>query len=379
MKKGKFPMRVLFWSGTFWPNIGGVEVLAAKLLPALQERGYEFRVVTVLRSPDLPREACYEGIPVYRFPFSLAHNNVDQVLEIRQQIAKLKRTFAPDLVHINAVDVSNFFHLTTVNAHLAPFLVTLHGEWQKEADSIVKHTLQNAAWITGCSAAILLRGQQLVPEIISRSSVIYNALRAPALLPGPLPIRAPRMLCLGRLVFEKGFDSALTAFASIVERFPQVRLVIAGDGPARTSLAQQAAKLGLTNVVDFVGWVAPDKVPALINTATIVVIPSRCAEAFGLVALEAALMARPVVATRIGGLHEVVAHRQTGLLVENEDSKALAEAVAFLLREPRIAMDLGQAARQRAQELFSFERYVEAYDTLYRRLAGRVEKDRLHE
>ena len=63
-------MRILFWTGNFWPMIGGIEVLAAKLLPALQERGCEFLVVTTSH-PGLPQEGQFKGIPIYRFPLSL--------------------------------------------------------------------------------------------------------------------------------------------------------------------------------------------------------------------------------------------------------------------------------------------------------------------
>jgi glycosyltransferase involved in cell wall biosynthesis len=84
--------------------------------------------------------------------------------------------------------------------------------------------------------------------------------------------------------------------------------------------------------------------------------------------LEAALMARPVVATRVGGLPEVVVDGETGLLVQKDDSRALAGAVAFLLDHPEHAMTMGNAGRLRAQEVFSLARYVEDYDALYRSL-----------
>ena len=62
-------MRVLFWSSVFWPKIGGVEVHAAKLLPALKARGYEFTVMTAKSDPDQPDTDEYQGMPIYRFPF----------------------------------------------------------------------------------------------------------------------------------------------------------------------------------------------------------------------------------------------------------------------------------------------------------------------
>ena len=81
-------------------------------------------------------------------------------------------------------------------------------------------------------------------------------------------------------------------------------------------------------------------------------------------------MARPIVATSVGGLPEVVVHGETGLLVERENPQALAEATAGLLEQPETARQLGAAGRRRAQEVLSWERHVTSYDALYRRLIG---------
>jgi glycogen(starch) synthase len=361
-------MRILFWSSTFWPSIGGVQVLAAKLLPALEERGYEHIVVTPQSRDEQLNAAYYKGIPIHRFPFWHSMVNIDQLVQVRQQVAELKRTFAPDLIHINAVSRSDFFHHLTAHVHSAPVVVTLHGGWSPEANMIVERTLRNATWVVGCSEATLNEGRQLVPEMRPCSSVIHNGLEVPPLQPMPLSFNPPRLLCLGRLVEDKGFDVALGALALLVERFPQVCLTIAGDGPARADLELQASRLGILQAVQFTGWVDPEKIPELVNTASVVVMPSRWQEPFGLVALEAALMARPVVATRVGGLPEVVVHNQTGFLVEKENSQALAEAIAFLLEHPTTATQMGQTGRTRALEQFGWDRYVDAYDTLYRRL-----------
>jgi glycosyltransferase involved in cell wall biosynthesis len=363
----KSPMRVLFWTETFWPNLGGVEVLAADFLPALQQRGYEFVVVAPQNGLDRPQEDKYRGIPVYRFPFSMAMTSINELVRVREKVIRLKRDFRPQLIHINAVGPANFFHHLTTNAHSAPLLVTLHGAWSSQADSLVERTLRDADWVVGCSAAILDKGRGLAAEIASRSSVIHNGLEVPALSPTPLPFEAPRLLCLGRLHVKKGIDVALTAFESIVERFPKTRLIIAGDGPARAELEHQSISKGLNRVVDFLGWVAPKDVPNLINTCTMLLMPSR-AESLPLVALQAALMARPVVGTRVGGLPEVVAHEQTGLLVESDNSAQLRDATTFLLARPDIATRMGQAARRRMQTEFSWERHVHAYDALYRKM-----------
>jgi len=367
-------MRVLFWSGTFWPQIGGVEVLAAKFLPALRERGYEYAVVAPKNHPDLPDEDSYNGISVHRFSFynDLNRNGLDHVMDTRQKLSNLKRSFAPNLIHVNAVGVENFFHVSTASAHRSPVLVTLHGKWKSRADAIVGQTLHSADWVVGCSAAILEQGSRLAPEIVCRSSVIYNGVEASSLSPGPMPFDSPRLLCLGRLAPEKGFDLAVAAFGRIVQLFPRTRLTIAGDGPVRGELERQAAEQGIGHAVEFTGWIDPEQVPALINRATLVVMPSRD-DSLPLVALEAARMARPVVATCVGGLPEVIVHQQTGLLVENEDSGCLAEAVTFLLDHPERAVSMGKAAQRRAEAVFSWENHVNAYDDLYKQLIKRPE------
>ena len=91
------------------------------------------------------------------------------------------------------------------------------------------------------------------------------------------------------------------------------------------------------------------------------------------VALEAGMMARPIVATRVGGAPEIVVDHETGLLIESENCDALANATAFLLRRPATAIELGRAARHRVRKCFGFHQYVERYETLYKKLAAPVD------
>ena len=96
-------MRVLYWTELFWPHIGGIELRAIKFLPAMQERGYEFTVVTSHSNLDLPDEDQYNDIPIYRFHFrtALLKRDLKQLIALRRQVAKLKQTFKPDVVHTN--------------------------------------------------------------------------------------------------------------------------------------------------------------------------------------------------------------------------------------------------------------------------------------
>jgi glycogen synthase len=366
-------MKVLFWSNLFWPYIGGAEYFGVRLISALRDRGYEFIILTSHDYLDLPDEANYQGIPIYRLPFlqALRDGDAAQFIQTCQRVKKLKQTFKPDLIHLNGVTSSTLFHLRTSDAQPAPTLVRMNQELLPNqvggSGTLFSETLRSAAWVSCVSSTVLERATCLVPEIAPRSSVIYNGLEVPSFSPEPLSFAPPRLLCLGRLVPAKGFDLALNAFASILMRYPGARMIIAGDGPARPQLEEQAARLGLDAAVKFVGLVEPENVLARINRATLALLPSRH-EGLPTVALQAAFMARPVVATRVGGVTEAVVHRQTGLLIESGDVGGLEEAIAFLLNHPQEATQMGQAGRERAQKRFGWRRCVDAHDALYKRL-----------
>jgi glycogen synthase len=366
-------MRVLLWSETFWPHIGGVQILGAKLLPALRDRGHQFIVVTRQDYWDLPAQAQYQGIQIVRFPFwkALVKGNMGLFAETKLRISALKRAFAPDLIHIYSFGASVLFHLNTKTTHPVPSLVTIHEAWPDtalEPDALLTQTLRSATWVTSVSASALVEPSRRVADISSCSSVIYNGLDVSSFHPAPLSVDALNLLCVGRLVREKGFDLALKALGLLSDRFLSVRLSFAGDGPARAELEELSGALGLSDKVDFLGWVPPEQVAALINSATLVLMPS-WTEGLPLVALEAALMARPVVATRVGGIPEVVLHERTGLLVDGGDWRALAKSVELLLDDPETTIRMGEAARERAVEMFNWERCVDAYDALYNKLA----------
>jgi glycogen synthase len=374
-------MKVLFWSNLFWPYIGGAEYFGGKLVSALHERGHELIVLTSHDHLDLPDETEYHGVQIYRLPFleALRAGDAGEFIRTCRRVKELKSKFSPDLILLNGVGSITLFHLRTLDVHPAPVLARLNQQLLPnqfaESGTLLSETLRSAVWVTCVSSTLLEEARRLAPEIANRSSVIYNGLEVPSLPPGPLPLDPPVLLCLGRLVPAKGFDLALNALASITKRYPNIRMLIAGDGPSRSQLEQQAAQLGLNRVVEFVGWVEPQNVPALINRASLVLIPSQI-EGLPNVALQAALMSRPVVATRVGGIVEAVAHQQTGLLIENR--YGLEEAIASLLNDSSLARRMGAAGRERALELFGLQRCVDEYDALFDRLIAGADTQRSH-
>ena len=367
--------RVLLWSNAFWPLIGGVEVLGEKLACELRARGHEFAVITS-RSSNLPEFEIHNGVAIHRLPMleALASRNIDSWLDIRMRVGKIKREFKPQIVWAYLLQLDCMFHLMTEQAHAAPTLATVHGAFPDgvlHAGSSVGELIKRAAWLTSCSHHTMHSTLEQFPEVRSHSSVVWNGLDMPTAIPTPLPFDPPRLLCLGRIgnKEEKGFDLAIDTMPTVLDRFPKARLTIAGDGRGRAELEAHAAHAGVGHVVDFPGWVHPNRIADLINEATVVLMPSRVAEGFGLAALQAQQMARPVVASRVGGVPEVVLDNETGLLVDANSSVALADAILSLLSSPERAMLLGAAGRTRAEREFTFQTHADSYDTLLTSMA----------
>lgn len=367
-------MRVLLWGELFWPNLGGAELFAAKLMRALRPRGYDFAVVVSHDRVGLPDADRYHDVPVYRFPFreALAPARIDELPHVCRRVAALCRDLAPDLIHLNGIGPNVFFCVRMAQALSIPLVVRVNRELGPGAArhtgvTLVAEVLRRAAWVVGVSRAALDDARAIVPEVAQRSSLIYNGIDTAAEMPDAPPADPPEILCLGRLVREKGFDLAMAALPAVLDAVPTARLTVAGDGPERGALQAQAIALGVSRFVEFTGWVAPGAVSRLIAGATVVVLPSR-SEGLPAVGLEAAAMGRPVVATRTGGLPEIVHGGETGLLVER-DGTGLAAAIAALLADPALAARLGRAAWRRAREVFDPQRCLDAYDALYHRLA----------
>jgi len=366
-------MRALVWSEFYWPSVGGGEIFTKNLVHGLRRRGIEFAVVTGRLGEDLDARDEIDGVPVYRFPFRPAFAGRDPaaLVAITDDILALVRRWRPDLVHMTWLGPCGVVFRQVRARTALPTLVTLgqHLRGDLSPASLRGRVLREAHWVAACAGWMRDSLLARIPETRERSSVLHHAVPPARSIASPSATGVAGILCLGRLVPVKGFDVALRALALLVDRFPQARLTIAGDGPERASLEALTAELGLSDQVEFLGRVHPDDSGALIAASAVVLMPSR-EETFGLVALEAAQQGRPIVASGVEGLAEVVADGQTGLLVPPGDAAAVAAAVAELLTDPRRRQRLGEGARARAAEVFSWERHLDAYETLYRRVAG---------
>ena len=179
-----------------------------------------------------------------------------------------------------------------------------------------------------------------------------------------------RLLFAGRLGPEKGVDILLRSLAMVAESWPQVSLEIAGDGPERSRLVDLAARLGLAGRVVWTGRLAPDELEGRYREAGVFVLPTLWMENCPVAVLEAMSHGLPVVATRIGGLPELVEDGVTGSLVERADVRGLAAALLALLAKPERATTMGRAGRRRFLDRHTAAGHAQSLRGLYEGLVA---------
>ncbi|WP_157220254.1 glycosyltransferase family 4 protein [Flavisphingomonas formosensis] len=367
-------MRIIHWSDCYPPFRGGTETVVCRLATAMAAEGHDVLVVTNGAEGLAPHEKV-QGVAIHRFPFRAALEASDPhaILQALKGVAAVKREFVPDVIHLHFNGPSCFFHLRTHATRPCPVLVTIHGglgDCSGGARNALGQLLDTADWVSGVSHAMVAEAIAVSPLVAMKSSVIYNGdHRARPIAPRAEP---PILFCFGRHVPDKGFDLAIAAMPAIRAMYPDVRLVIASDGPERVNLEKQAQSLGLGEAVCFVGWVDEAALQQWIDRASIIIVPSRWAEGFGLVALEAALAARPVIATAVGGLPEVVRDGRTGIIVPPHHAAAIADAALRLLDDPAWSRALGENARADAAR-FGLRAQLDSFIALYARLQGRAD------
>jgi glycosyltransferase involved in cell wall biosynthesis len=366
-------MRILHWTPVYRPYIGGMEVFISGLVPALGERGHEVRVITGHGYMDLPDHEQLDGVTIDRFPFRtvLTERNPREMLRISQAVTEIHRDFAPDIVHLHFADASLFFYLRTLEAHRCPALITFHVHAPasvKTHKGALWACMQEVDWITACSNDTLERVLEVDPALRSKAAVLRYGLPVPPET-APPSFEPPVIAAAARLVEEKGFDVLIDAVPLMRERLPGLRVRIAGDGPELGPLRAQAKRLGVEDCVEFLGWVAPDEIHGLYESATVVSVPSRWQEPFGLVAVQAAFAGRPAVVSAVGGLPEA-AGDEGAVLVEPDDPGALAAAAAEVMLDPERARRMGRIARERAVREFAFDICVDSHERLYEEMTG---------
>ena len=176
------------------------------------------------------------------------------------------------------------------------------------------------------------------------------------------------VLFIGRLVPQKGVEYLLRAIPLILQRYRDVKFVIAGDGWSKDYLEEVARSTGSQDKIRFLGFISDSELTELTISSDVLVVPS-VYEPFGIVALEGMAAGVPVVAANVGGLAEIIEHDRTGVLVYPRNPESIAWGVNRVLLDPGYARWLVQNARRKVQEEYSWEaiaqRTIEVYEEVY--------------
>lgn len=377
----------------------------------LVRRGHQVTVVTP-GTRSLPIHESFDGVEVVRFPMALPEDlTYGRVAQSRVSIlgrlarlavmtdyleAQFTHTVAAararkaDVVHAHWAIPTGPAALLAARRLRLPSVITMHGgdvyvnpeqgydfptRWYVRP--ALRWALRHADALTAitedCRQHALRAGAP--PESVR---VIFNGTDLRRFSPAPErsqpgdPQYGPRMIFACRQLFpRKGIRFLIEAAAQLVPRYPDLQVVLAGDGFERPELVQLAERLGIGSRVTFLGWVPNAALPPYYRAAAVSVIPS-LEEGFGIPAAEAMGCAVPVVATDAGGLPEVVEDGVTGLVVPRGDAGALAAAIGSLLDDAELRRRMGQAGRERALRHFDWDRTAERLEELYWSIGARA-------
>lgn len=369
-------MNILLVSETSGP--GGAETTMLTLGQAMAGRGHKV-MVAVPRAGWVSMEADNRSLPWACYMAARHGSRYDTI----RGIQRVAREFHADVIHAHMFDISVYAALAAAFSRI-PMIATIHGyadlkggRWKIAAKLTVLRLW--ARFVVFVSADLAHKVLNEFPLIRPRAETIRNGISVPSADPGN---QRHESALSGRFIFgslgniraPKGYPILLEAVAMACAEEPSIRLRIAGE-PDRAGLYEELvarrASLGLENRVDFLGHVSD--VRGFLDGLDGVV-SSSLSEGLPLSIMEAMAHGLPVVATRCGGIPELIEHDVHGLLCEPGNARELADAMLRMVREPMSAYRLGKAARERAQTEFSLDVMCDSYERLYRAAVGHADQ-----
>jgi len=340
---------------------GGAERLVSLMHQGLLQQGIDSYVVTLAGTPGGDNRI--ESLDV-RSLYSI------QALLRLGRYLRQKRWEDLDLIHVHLFPpqlyVAILRNLITPRARI---ITTEHSTWNRRRKSRLLRLIDSSMYQQYFSIACISEGARDAlavwqPAIKTRLKVIYNGIETEEFAKisrtrRPVEV-SPRLVSVGNLTVQKGYDKVIEALMMIEIPF---RYDIAGEGDRRLQLEAQIHRLGLENKVRLLGYTSD--VATLLSECDVFVLYSRW-EGFGLAVVEAMASGLPVVVANVPGLNEIVRGEQDGgILVPPGDKVALADALRRLIRDPDLCAELGNRARSRASE-FQISATIDAYVDLYR-------------
>ena len=370
-------MRVVMVIGQFHPVIGGAEQQAQKLARSLVDRGIKVEIVTEWLA-GLPLAEVIDGIPVSRiFGFGRLPGTrrigkyIFMALLCRHLI---RRRHEYSIVHCHQIEYPLIGCILASYRTKKPIISKLSGANQNgdfgrlSASFLGGRKIAN--WVQHRVDRFIATSNQIYCDLIQRGIGENAIARIPngvVVGPNPASLNTNRVLYVGRLAQIKGVDILLQAWTQVIQAWPNLKLVIIGDGPMREQLEAFAKDAGISESIEFHGFLTQAEIQTQLREGGIYVQPSR-SEGLSNSLLEAMAAALPCIATAVGGNIDLIQHKETGLLVAPEDPSALASAIDGLLLNHQSAESLGTQANKFARKAYSIDSVAENYIRLYQDL-----------
>jgi N-acetyl-alpha-D-glucosaminyl L-malate synthase BshA len=365
-----------------YASIGGSGIVATELGKALADRGHEVHLV----STDLPfrLNEFYSGLSFHQVhtPSYPLFREPQYVLSLANRVVQVAREFRLDVIHAHyAVPHATAALLAqqVLQSHghspAARVVTTLHGTditlvgSDPSFSEIVAYSIEQSNGVTAVSQSLasathtelcVSREIAVIPNFLDFS--VYHRIVMPGLRARFAKDEHTKVVIhVSNFRPVKRIDAVMEVFARICRQVP-ARLVLVGDGPELGTAHRMGRELGIPQLVDVLG--AQEAVLPLISAADVFLLPS-AQESFGLAALESMACEVPVVASRVGGLPEVIEHGVSGFLHAPADLDGMAASAVALMTDPDLRTRITQAALHRVREEFCAERVVPMYEAHY--------------
>lgn len=332
----------------------------------LAKRGFEIKLISVVGKT-------LDSVETVILPYSGNQSYLSNIKRAKKEAV----IFNPDLIHAHYVAGNG---LLAWKSGLAPFLGSVWGTDVIDLPRkfafkfVLRRILRSTDHVTATSVFLKETAVKLEPSIQNKITVIPFGVEVPK------DTFAMEAMSKFKLCFVKslkriyGLETLLNAMSLLKDLNDNIHLTIAGDGPMREELGAMIHNLNLEKNVTMIGFVENKKVYELISSHHLMVMPS-ISESFGVAAIEAGACARPVIASRVGGVPEVVLDRNTGILVRPGDAEELSKSIAELADNRELCYQMGQNGYEFVKENYNWEKSLDQMCELYERLIYESKKN----
>jgi teichuronic acid biosynthesis glycosyltransferase TuaC len=334
-------------------------------------------------------ETLASNVEVYRPRYFCLPKNASLLVDgfsytkaIARTVDQIYKSFRFDILHVHGAVPDGRGVLLANRSRNVPVVLNIHGrDIYSTARMSPFHRRLVGSVLAGADkvVAVSARLKELIVELfpgIREPIVIHDGMDTRLFAPDGASETGvdrssggPLVLAVGYLIARKNHKAVISAISRLREVYPNIRLKIVGAGPEERNLRSLSQKLGVTDIVEFLGLCSRERVRQLMSECDVFALPS-WDEAFGIVYIEAMSQGKPVIGCRHEGIEEFATDGETGFLVSPHDIDELTGKIRLLIEDRAMAERVGKAARQHVLMNFTWQKNVDQLMKVYRELAG---------